>query len=65
MLRAKGIDWLTGSSIRVIYTTTAFISEELANSRVEKFRQLLINNKKLLSDEEIEIAVISLEVIED
>ena len=58
-LQATGDDWFTGSRQRTISTTTVFTTRELAESKIERFREKL--NQVL---ETPKISVVSLEVIE-
>src|SRR5271157_1693200 len=60
-LRANGRDFLTGSQVRVITSSTCFDTFELADSRVEKFRTLCIEARMLMGP--IDISVVPLEVI--
>ncbi len=68
-LSARGTDWITGNSFRTIQTRTVFATPEIAESRIEKFRQLLIDKQRMLDPanggEEIVITMQQLEVIDD
>ena len=62
-LQAKGLDGLTGCSLRTIESTTCFATKELAEGRIEKFRATLVANSMLC--EPIEIKIIPHEIIYD
>ena len=68
-LSARGTNWLTGEGQRTVQTRTVFATPEIAKSRIEKFRQLLIDNEKMLDPadggEEIVITMQQLEVIDE
>jgi len=68
-LSARGTNWLTGKGQRTVQTRTVFATPEIAKSRIEKFRQLLIDNEKMLDPadggEEIVITMQQLEVIDE
>lgn len=68
-LSARGTDWITGNGIRTVQTRTVFATPEIAKSRIEKFRRLLIEQERLLDPEsggeEIVITMQQLEVIDD
>ena len=69
-LSARGTDCLTrGKSLRTVQTRTVYATPEIAQSRIEKFRQLLIKQERMLSPanggDEIVITIQQLEVIDD
>jgi hypothetical protein len=60
-LQARGLDYFTGSSMRTISNTVVFATQELANSRVDKFRVACVEQSKLT--EPITISIVPMEVI--
>lgn len=68
-LSARGTDWITGNGFRTVQTRTVFATPEIAKSRMEKFRRLLIEQERMLDPkdggEEIVITIQQLEVIDD
>ena len=68
-LSARGMDWMTGNSVRTVQTRTVFASPEIAESRIEKFRKALVEKNMMLAPEdggvEIEITMQQLEVIDE
>ena len=64
-LMAKGIDWMTCESYRMITSSTVFMTRELAESRIEKFRRLCVEKQMLTDDYSITVTVCPLEVISE
>ena len=63
-LIATGIDWITCGGPRTIHSTTVFLTEEAARSRIAEFRKQLEAKHALLDNEALRIRVAPLEVIE-
>jgi len=64
-LVAFGTDGLSGCSPRTIHTITVYPTIEMAEKRVEKFRTIVIRNRMLCDDDQLEIKLKALELIDD
>ncbi len=64
-LEARGISWLIGEAPGRARSTTAFTTKAGAERRIEQFRQLCIDQKKLSPDFPINVTVEPLEIIPD
>jgi hypothetical protein len=62
-LKATGSDWFTESK-RTVYSTTVFLSREVAESKFDTFRHMLEERHKLLNDKNLVLSVVPLEVVE-
>jgi len=64
-LVATGTDWVTACSHRTMYSLTVYPTWEAAESRVERFREILIEKNMFVDDDLLEIKIKTLELIED
>ena len=62
-LKAVGIDGMSCNSLKKIYSTTVFLTREVASSKIAKFRKKLIDGFFLLDSDDLQISIEPLEII--